>query len=362
MGGPIGNCGISLAGENSIVLLVKPNGKCYNAIVHENKTRLSIIAANTGEEETVLDIRELKYFIQIADSASYSTAAEKLYISQPALSKVIQKMEDELGYELFFTYQRQQRLTPDGRQFYAKAVELIKEYDDLLNFPYLEENPYQGQIFLGFPNVAGICYFCSLIAEFSKLYPNIKLRIKESGARRIMADVESGILDIGCAIGPVPEEKFDVRPFVQDISCLVVSCKHPLAKRDSITLPELKDENFVLLGAEFSSHYDICAALRDTGFEPHIAMLSSQWDFIIQLVRLNYGISFLPRSLFQSFSYPDIHLLEVNHLIRYEKLVLITKKGRYLSRNVKCFLDFVQKKMAQQNADWLTSMQCSSGE
>ena len=54
-----------------------------------------------------MDIRELKYFIQIADSASYSSAAEKLYISQPALSKVIQKMEEELGYDLFFTHQRQ---------------------------------------------------------------------------------------------------------------------------------------------------------------------------------------------------------------------------------------------------------------
>lgn len=64
-----------------------------------------------------MDIRELKYFTQVVESASYSIAAEKLYISQPALSKVIQKLEKELGYKLFYTLQRQQRLTEEGTLF-----------------------------------------------------------------------------------------------------------------------------------------------------------------------------------------------------------------------------------------------------
>ena len=294
-----------------------------------------------------MDIRELKYFIQIADSASYSSAAEKLYISQPALSKVIQKMEEELGYDLFFTHQRQQKLTPEGERFYYKASRLVDEYNDLLKPPQIQETASQGQIFLGFPDVAGICLFSNLIADFSRLYPNVKLQIKENGSKRIMADVESGVLDVGCTVAPVPEDRFDVRPLIQDISYLVVSIHHPLAQRQTITLPELKDEQFVLLGTEFSTHHDICTALREAGVEPKIAMLSTQWDFIIQLVRLNYGISFLPFSLFRNFSYPDIRLLEVDHLVRYEDLVLITKKGRYLS-SIKSFLRFVEERIEQE--------------
>ena len=295
-----------------------------------------------------MDIRELKYFIQIADSASYSSAAEKLYISQPALSKVIQKMEEELGYDLFFTHQRQQKLTSEGERFYYKASRLVDEYNDLLKPPQIQETASQGQIFLGFPDVAGICLFSNLIADFSRLYPNVKLQIKENGSKRIMADVESGVLDVGCTVAPVPEDRFDVRPLIQDISYLVVSLHHPLAQRQTITLPELKDEQFVLLGTEFSTHHDICTALREAGVEPKIAMLSTQWDFIIQLVRLNYGISFLPFSLFRNFSYPDIRLLEVDHLVRYEDLVLITKKGRYLSRSIKSCLRFVEERIEQE--------------
>ena len=295
----------------------------------------------------MLDIRELKYFAQIASSASYSAAAEKLYISQPALSNVIQKMENELGFKLFYTCQRQQKLTEAGHRLYEKALRVISEYDGIANAVQLDDDAYQGQVFLGFPAVAGTCFFCELIAEFSKAYPNIKLCIKEGGAQRIMADVESGTLDIGCAVMPVSEERFELWPFVRDISRLVVSDVHPLADKRRITLPELKDEFFVLLGTEFSTHHDICAALRDAGFEPKLRLLSTQWDFIIQLVRLNYGISFLPQSLFQRFSYPDIRLLEVDHLMRYQDLVLITKKKRYLSRNTVCFIDFVSERMRQ---------------
>lgn len=303
-----------------------------------------------GSEEGSLnlDIRELKYFTQIVNSANYSHAAERLYISQPALSKVIQKLEKELGYKLFQTVQRQQRLTEDGEQFYQQAMRVIRAYDDIEPSVRMAESSCRGKVFLGFPNVAGTSFFCELISEFSRLYPNIDLHIREEGAHRVMSEVESGDLDVGCAILPVPQERFEVYPFVRDISALIVSTQHPLAKRTQITLPELKGENFVLLGTEFSTHHDICTALREAGVEPKIALLSSQWDFIIQMVRLNYGISFLPQSLFRRFSYPDIRLLEIDHLMRYEDLALITKKGRYLSRNARQLIRFLTDKMAAQ--------------
>ena len=296
-----------------------------------------------------MDIRELKYFTQVVESASYSIAAEKLYISQPALSKVIQKLEKELGYKLFYTLQRQQHLTEEGALFYRHAVKVIRAFDDIVPAVRSADNTYNGKVFIGFPDVAGTSYFCELIAEFSKLYPGIDLRIKEGGTQRIVSDVESGDLDVGCAVMPVSSEQFDIYPFVRDISTLIVSTRHPLAQKQRITLPELKNETFVLLGTEFSTHHDICTALREAGVEPKIGMLSSQWDFVIQMVRLNYGISFLPKSLFQRFSYPDIHQLEVDHLMRYEDLVLITKKGRYLSQNAQVLIRFLTEKMAQMN-------------
>ena len=102
-----------------------------------------------------MEIRELKYFVQVAKDGNYSTAAQKLYISQPALSKVIHKLEEEMGFEFFYTFQKRQNLTDFGQAFYEKAVQVISEYDALSETARLEKGIYKGQIFLGFPPVAG---------------------------------------------------------------------------------------------------------------------------------------------------------------------------------------------------------------
>lgn len=79
-----------------------------------------------------MDVKQLNYFVQIAKYGSYSLASQKLYISQPALSKVIKNMEEEMGFTFFYTYQRKQKLTDAGQAFYEKAVRLIENYNDLI--------------------------------------------------------------------------------------------------------------------------------------------------------------------------------------------------------------------------------------
>lgn len=254
-------------------------------------------------------------------------------------------MERELGTKLFYTEHRQQCLTPEGQQLYEKASKVIAEYDEISEAVHADKGFCSGHVHIGFPDVAGTCFFCELIANFSHQYPNIKLHIREDGSQRILSDVESGALDVGCVVLPVPEDSFDASLFVRDSSCLVVSKDHPLARRDSVSLKELRDESFILLGAEFSTHYDIKTALQQAGFEPNIVMLSSQWDFVIQMVRLNYGISVLPSSIFKRFSFPDIHLLQIGHPAMRHQLELITKKDGYVSYAVNCFISHVMQRM-----------------
>lgn len=292
-----------------------------------------------------MDIRELKYFIQVAKDGNYSVAARKLYISQPALSKVIHRLEEEMGFEFFYTFQKRQNLTDLGMAFYEKAVRVVSEYEGLMETAPPGKAIYKGQVFFGFPPVAGTCYFCDLIAKFAKEYPGIKLHIEERGANRILAGVEAGTLDVGCVVGPVQTQNFDYVPFIRDTSCLAVSENHPLADRKIVSLAELKDESFVLLGRDFATHHDIISACHQAGFEPNIVLLSSQWDFVVQMVRRNFGIAFLPLSVFRRFSFPDIRLLEVKDPMSSTELGLVTKHDSYISRSVNCFISFVMEQM-----------------
>lgn len=294
-----------------------------------------------------MDIHELKCFAQAAKDGSYSVAAAKLCISQPTLSKIIQRMESELGTELFYTFQHRQRLTDAGEALLKKVLRVIHEYDSITESLHLNGRACQGQIFVGFPPIAGICYFGELIASFSAQYPGIKVCVTEAGSQDIMDAVESGALDVGCVSAPVPEDKFDHVKFIHDSYCLAVSSHHPLSRRDAVSVGELKNETFIVSDSSFSTYHSMRYACREAGFDPKIALYSARWDFIVQMVRLNYGISFQPRSIFKRFSFPDIHLLEVRHPIMDHWLELITKKNVYTSRGVNCFISFAMERMEQ---------------
>ncbi len=112
----------------------------------------------------------------------------------------------------FYTFQRRQRLTDEGEVFLKKAVRVINEYDSITESAHPNKGCYQGQIFIGFPPIAGICYMSELIVEFSRQYPGIKINILEKGSQRIMEEVESGALDLGCVSAPVAEDRFDHAP------------------------------------------------------------------------------------------------------------------------------------------------------
>lgn len=294
-----------------------------------------------------MDIRELRYFVQVAKDENYSTAASKLYISQPALSKVIRKIEEEVGFELFYTFQKRQKLTDQGAMLYDKALRVINEYDSIIECTRLEKNIYQGWVFLGFPVVAGSFYLCDIIAEFSKQYPGIHLSTSEKGTQRVINDVEGGALDVGFALAPVPEDKFDCTLLFRDTNYIVVSAEHPLASRKKVELADLNGQPFILHDADFAMHHEFKSACCRAGFYPNIIMRSAHWDFIVQMVRLNYGISILPQSIFNRYSFPGIALLEIDHPIKHSDLAMITKKGGYQSRSVKCFCDFVKANISR---------------
>jgi len=293
-----------------------------------------------------MDIREMRYFARVAQDGNFSVAASKLDISQPALSKVIKKMEDEVGTQLFHMFQRRQRLTDAGEQLLAKVTRVINEYDSIVESNDMGKTIYQGQVFLGIPPIAGTCYFSELLAGFSREYPGIKLRISEEGTERIRQDVSAGLLDVGCVSAPVADSLFDHVCFIRDPYCLVVNARHPLAGRTSVRLEELRREAFILSGGEFAVSRTIRAACCEVGFEPNVALVSSRWDFIVQLVAQGYGVAIQPRSLFERFRFPGVWIAALDHPAMEHSLELITKRNAVVFRSTNCFTSYVMSRLS----------------
>ena len=242
-----------------------------------------------------MDIRELKYFKQVVECASYSIAAEKLYISQPALSKMIKKLEAELGVPLFDIRTNGVYLTDYGQQLYQRAVPLLAEFDSLSNFVKESQARPTGKLRIGVTPMLATLYMVDIITEFSRHWPEIELQIIEDGSIALRKTLLNGDLDmVLCITGDEVAGLQDTILF-EDEMVVVVSVENALSSQSSIRFEQLEGQLFNLYSQYASLSRQITERCVKSGFIPKINISSSKVNFMLQMTEHNRGICILPR-------------------------------------------------------------------
>jgi len=144
-----------------------------------------------------MDIRHLKYFLEVARQKSFTRAAETLHVSQSAISKMIKDMEQELGLFLFNRTSKSISLTDSGETFLRHAQEVVALFDSLIREVESAAQLDKGKITIGLPPITGSTRFAHLLGQFKKEYPNIDIVLFEYGSKTIEAEIRSGGIDIG---------------------------------------------------------------------------------------------------------------------------------------------------------------------
>jgi len=184
-------------------------------------------------------------------------------------------------------------------------------------------------------------FFPKVIAAFHKAYPNIHINIKEYGAAKVVKSVEEGEFEIGIAVLPLTDESsFNVFHLVSEEIKLIVNEQHKLADRKQVHMKELKEEEFIFYSEEFALYEMMKRGFINEGFEPNIIFKSSQWDFMIEIVAANLGISMLPESICSRTTNNQVRFMDLKPVTNWQ-LAVITKKDRYLSVAGRRFIDFI---------------------
>lgn len=288
-----------------------------------------------------MELKQLIYFQEVAKCKSITKAAEQIPISQPALSKSIKSLEEELGTSLIIRTNKMIDLTDAGNMVLAYAQEITGLVDemqltlsDLTNFSV-------GQLNIGLPPFIGSLFFPKVMKNFHHCYPDIKLDITEYGGARVVKSVEEGEFELGVAVLPLDEQIFNIYPIVTEEMKLIVHKNHPLASHEEVNVKDLRDEEFIFYHEEFAlnqiirNHFFIMA-----GFEPKVLFKSMQWDLMSEMVAANLGIAILPQSICNRLFAKDIHIISLKPTIMW-KLAVITKKGKYISNAGRKFIDFI---------------------
>ncbi|WNS76268.1 LysR family transcriptional regulator [Bacillus sp. DTU_2020_1000418_1_SI_GHA_SEK_038] len=282
-----------------------------------------------------MELRDLKSFMEVADYKSFTNAAAHSYLTQPSLSKAVKKLEEELNVELFDRSTRHLRLTDAGQIVYRQSQKAFASLSELNVLLDELRDITSGEIKIGIPPLIGTLFFPKIAQSFNEKYPKVSLELVELGAKLIGRLIEEASIDVAIVVLPSNEETFNIYPFFQDEFVLFLHEDHPFAKRDTISINELKDEKFILFSEDFTLHDYIIQACEKEGFSPIVSYQSSQWDLILELVSAKLGITLLPKIIYEKQSNQNVKIVKLENPTLYWNLGIITKKGAYHSYALK---------------------------
>jgi len=290
-----------------------------------------------------MDIRHLTYFIEVARQHSFTKAAQALHITQPSISKMIKLLEEELDVILFYRSAKQIELTDAGEALLYQSQQIVNSFQNLTSDLADLIHSKKGTITIGLPPMVGARFFPQIISDFTTLHPQITLTLLEVGSEKVQVGIDDNSLDIGIVMLPIDENKFEMFPIIDQPMMLLVHPNHMLAKQSIVELSQLKDENFIIFSKSFTLHDRIINKCIESGFNPNIVFKTAHWDFIAEMVAINFGIALLPKVMCEDLNPKRIKIISLAEPMIHWKMGVIWKKGRYLSFAAKEWLTFISK-------------------
>ena len=247
--------------------------------------------------------KELRYILAVKECGNLSKAAEKLYLTQPALSRYIKNLEDTLDIKLFEHSGRKLILTDAGLRYVDAAYKMLDMYEDLLNDLHASDDTIRGSLRVGTTRQRGPMLLPGIVTRFHHSFPNVKLSLFEENSFTLEKMLADGDLDIIIEKGPVSDiGSFEKIPlFTEELLCTVSGNRGFLEKYfDPDHIPGkvnpilFKDEVFVLLKQGHHTRYMSERIFADCQFFPEDYIEISNVETAVKLVDQIQGVSFFP--------------------------------------------------------------------
>jgi DNA-binding transcriptional LysR family regulator len=247
-----------------------------------------------------VELRQLKYFVAVAEEGSFSRAAERLHISQPPLSMQIKSLEDELGAKLLERTNRGIALTAAGTVFIAEARAVLARLERAKSMVRKADSGEIGTISIGFVSIADYGVLPPALKSFRTSLPLVEVQLHELTTDAQIRELRAGKLDLGIALAPVNEPDLEFEGLSREALVLAAPSGHPAIKREgAIDIRALANESFIVPPREIAPGlYDlIISYCRSFGFTPRITQQARQMQTVIGLVSSGMGFSLVPSSV-----------------------------------------------------------------
>lgn len=247
-----------------------------------------------------MELRQLRYFVAVAEEANFSKAALRLHVSQPPLSMQIKALEKELGVHLFARSNRGVTLTPAGREFFEEVRSLLERLEQARLRVQQTARGEAGTLSVGFVSIADYGILPPALKDFRARFPRVEVQLHEMTTDAQIRALRDARLDVGIGLAPVDEPDLHFKRVLREELVLAAPATHAVAKSDTpLDLRELARESFIVPPREIAPGlYDLTIGhCRAHGFAPRITQQARQMQTVISLVSCGMGFALVPASV-----------------------------------------------------------------
>jgi DNA-binding transcriptional LysR family regulator len=243
-----------------------------------------------------VELADLKAVVALAEALHFGRAADRLHVSQPALSKRIRKLEDRIGGPLLVRRYRDVRLTEAGRLLAERGRHLLQESEATIALSQRAARGEAGRLRIGFGIASILGFLPDVLLRFRRSHPGVQLHLRDMSTPEQIEALAAGEVDVGFVRLPIADHRLVVRPVLDERLVLAIGSRSPWNAR--IGLRSVAAEPFIIIArARSASFYDhaisVCAA---TGFAPRIVQEANELFTVLSLVGAGLGVSLVPRS------------------------------------------------------------------
>ena len=285
-----------------------------------------------------ISLKQLEVFVTIASTGTVRAAAERLYVTQPAVSMALSELERQLDTCLFDRERGRLRLSARGKEMLPLAEEILERTQEMVRQAHQQPQELTGELHVGASNTIGNYLAGELLGPFIARHPLVSLQVSVENTDTITAALLAHRIDIGCVEGPVNHPQLEILPWRDDALVVCAAPSHPLALLSNLQPKHFKDAKWIL--RERGSAMRIQAEHALNSLPPGQILLElGQVEAIKQAVIAGLGIACLPyAAAAESMSTGRLVMLETPFLDLHRRLSLILHKSRYRGALIDAFV------------------------
>ena len=287
-----------------------------------------------------MELHQLRYFCAVAETGSFSRAAEQSHIAQPSLSQQILKLEDELGARLFDRLGRSVRLTDLGKTFLPRARAVLRELEAARGDVVERKDSVAGPLSVGVIPTIAPYYLPPHLTSFTRQFPQARLTVVEEITPVLLDRLRASTVDVAILALPIRGHEFDTFPLLTERLFAALPRKHAFARRNSLSLKDLRKEPFLLLRDGHCFRDTAVAACDRARLNPQVIFESGQFSSILSMVATGMGVSIVPEMAIEKN--PRCRYVQIADDQAIRTVGAIVLRGRSLTRLHHAFLNHLR--------------------